>query len=116
LTARTPWGERSWLYAGAGAGYYMRSLRWGGEIFVAPNGSYASGTLVWELQDWGFAARAGVELARGAPDRRGRTVVVELRYEDYAGSELAPFGPDDPFYASGRDRWLALSVGLRSRL
>ncbi len=116
LTARTRWGERSWLYAGAGGGYYMRSLRWGGELFISSEGYLTSGTLAWELRNWGFSLRTGFQAVLGARGPRERAIDVQLRYDDYGSAELSPFGPDHELYAAGRDRWIALSVSLVTRL
>jgi len=118
LLARTPVGRRTDVCAGLGGGYYMRSLRWGGEPFVGADGAYNGGTLIRELQDWGVAAKIGVQIALPAAGKgkKERLLDIQLRVEDYARSSFEPFDADSEFRAAGRDRWYALSVSLLTGL
>lgn len=118
LLARTPVARRAHAYAGLGGGYYMRSLRWGGEPFIGTDGVYYGGTLVRELQDWGVAVKLGVQLAlpSAGKGKKERLLDIQFRIEDYARSSFEPFGADSEFRADGRDRWFALSASLLTGL
>jgi hypothetical protein len=118
LLARAPVSRRAHAYVGLGGGYYMRSLRWGGEQFLGSDGYMYGGTLVLELQDWGGSARVGLQLALPATgkEKKERLLDFQLRLEEYARSSFEPFGADSDFRAVGRDRWIALSVSLLTGL
>jgi hypothetical protein len=118
LLARAPVTRRTHVYAGLGGGYYMRSLRWGGEPFIGTDGNYYGGTLVLELQDWGVAAKLGVQIGLPAAGKgkKERLLDIQLRVEDYARSSFEPLPGDSEFRAAGRDRWYALSVSLLTGL
>lgn len=118
LIARAPVARRTHVYAGLGGGYYMRSLRWGGEPFIGTDGNYYGGTLVLELQDWGVAAKVGLQIGLPAAGKgkKERLLDIQLRVEDYARSSFDPLGADSEFRAAGRDRWYALSVSLLTGL
>jgi hypothetical protein len=118
LLARTPVARGTHAYFGLGGGYYMRSLRWGGEPFLGADGVYYGGTLLLELQDWGVAAKLGVQIALPAvgKGKKERLLDIRFRVEDYARSSFEPFGADSEFRAAGRDRWYALSVSLLTGL
>jgi hypothetical protein len=118
LITRAPVSRGAHAYFGFGGGYYMRSLRWGGEPFVGADGVYYGGTLIRELQNWGVAAKLGVQLALPATGKgkKERLLDIQLRLEDYARSSFEPFGADSELRAAGRDRWYALSVSLLTGL
>ncbi len=118
LLARAPVSRRAHAYFGLGGGYYMRSLRWGGEQFLGSDGYLYGGTIVLELQDWGGSARVGLQLALPASgkEKKERLLDFQLRLEEYARSSFEPFGADSDFKAVGRDRWIALSVSLLTGL
>ncbi|MHB8078909.1 MAG: hypothetical protein ACYDIE_06610 [Candidatus Krumholzibacteriia bacterium] len=118
LLARVRVSRGAHAYVGLGGGYYMRSLRWGGDQFIGTDGYVYGGTLVRELQDWGGSVRLGVQLALSPTGkaRKARLLDFALRFEEYARSSFEPFGADSAFRASGRDRWLAFSVSLLSGL
>jgi hypothetical protein len=118
LITRTPVSRGAHACFGFGGGYYMRSLRWGGEPFIGADGVSYGGTLIRELQNWGVAAKLGVQLALPATGKgkKERLLDIQLRLEDYARSSFEPFGADSELRAAGRDRWYALSVSLLTGL
>ena len=118
LLARAPVSRRAHAYVGLGGGYYMRSLRWGGEEFLGTDGYMYGGTLVLELQDWGGSVRVGLQLALppAGKGKKERLLDFQLRLEEYARSSFEPFDDDSGFSVAGRDRWIAFSVSLLTGL
>lgn len=112
---RAPSGMRSALYGGLAGGYYMRSLRWGGEAIPIYYDYPGYGTIVYELKNWGWAAKLGWQRQLRTDGGKPRLVDIQLRYEVYGDNELY-FDQERMFYASGRDRWIALSITLLSGL
>jgi len=107
-------GDRTDLYAGAGGGYYMRSLKWGGHVFLGYDGYYRSGTAVRELQDWGWNGRAGVRWNLKPQGGKIRLLDVGLRVESFGADSVLLDDPTDEvrILADDHDFWVGLSVGL----
>jgi len=110
-----PLGERTGLTAAAAGGYYMRSLRWGGDDFISIYGTTQyGGALVRELSDWGGSLRAGFRHRLG--DRPGPPVFLQagVRWEAYGADPSLLYDPvsEVEIRATDHDRWLAVTVGL----
>jgi hypothetical protein len=110
-----PVDRRHALYAGAAGGYYMRSLRWGGEAAPVFDEYPFLGTLVRELKNWGFALKVGWQRQLFTSNGKPRLIDIQLRYESYGPQELY-FEELRLHYASGRDNWIALSCHLLTGL
>jgi hypothetical protein len=116
--ARVPTGRHGELYLGAGGGYYMRSLRWGGLFIGTDNSgqSFLVDSPVLEVKTWGGAARLGWQ--KQLPRRGGKPLLLDfqLRWELYAKATMGLAGLNTAgdtiqYLASGRDQWIGFSIG-----
>ncbi len=100
--------------ASVAGGYYMRSMRWGGDLFVSPYGYVQSGTTVREFSDWGGSARLGVQWALGGRDGRARYLDLTFRAETYSADPYVLIDPenDAALLADDRDTWWSVTMGL----
>ena len=100
--------------ASLAGGYYMRSLRWGGTVFLGPYGYVQGGAAVREFSDWGGSLRLGFQYAMSAPDGRARYLDVGLRLERYAADRIVLSDPDTgaALLADDHDLWAGLTVGI----
>jgi len=110
-----PLSDRTSVTLSGAGGYYMRSLRWGGDDFLTLYGTYDYGAaLVRELSDWGGSA--GVGLRRRLGDRVGPPVFLQagVRVEAYGADPSLLYDPvsDIEIRAPDHDRWLTASIGF----
>lgn len=115
LHADLPLGDRTSLTAALAGGYYMRSMRWGGDYFTTVYGTLQSGgALVRELSDWGGSVRLGLRRRLGVGP--GAPVFLQggVRWEAYGADASLLYDPvsDIEIRADDHDRWLAVTVGL----
>ena len=113
-----PLTDRTSIGAAVAGGYYMRSLRWGGDLFFSQYGTIQGGASVRELSDWGGSVRLGLQHRLGS--RPGPPVFVDLsvRYEAYGADESLLADPlsGAEIRAINHDRWVAVSLGLIFKL
>jgi len=109
-----PLGDRVAIAGALAGGYYMRSLRWGGDLFFSPYGTVQGGSNVRELSDWGGSVRLGFQRRMGDRPESPIFLDVSVRYEGYGAdpSILADPVSGAEIRSIDHDRWLALSVGF----
>ncbi len=114
LEVRTALKPRLDAYLTGGGGFYMRSLRWGGQVFLGYDGIYRSGTAVRELQDWGWTAGAGLRWNLSPLGRRVRLLEFGFHLEGYPADRVLLENEEQGvrILADDRDLWWGVHLGL----
>jgi hypothetical protein len=113
LRIHTGFDKSRSAYLAVGGGYYMRSLRWGGEYFSGYTGYYQSGSLVREFSDWGGHLRTGLQLFKKSRSPKPKYLDISVRYEFYeAERNVLTNTSGETLYADDRDSWLGVSIGI----
>jgi len=109
-----PLSRRLDATASLAGGYYMRSLRWGGTVFLGPYGYVQGGAAVREFADWGGSLRLGFQYALSVSDGRARYLDVGVRIERYGADEIVLSDPvtGAALLADDYDLWTGVTVGL----
>ncbi len=112
--ATAPLSPRLDAVAAVAGGYYMRSLRWGGTVFLGPYGYVQGGAAVREFSDWGGSVKLGFQYALSAKDGRARYLDVGVRLERFGADRIVLTDPetDISLLADDHDIWAGVSVGL----
>ena len=109
-----PVGGRTALRLDLCGGYYMRDMRWGGELFSGPDGLYQGAELVRSFDDWGGSVTLGLQW-RIKPDApQPHYLTVGIRYDLFGADPAVLENPEtgDVLWADDHDRWLAVTFGL----
>ncbi len=109
-----PLGRRTAVRLDLCGGYYMRDMRWGGELFAGPGGLYRGAELVREFDDWGGSAALGLQwrIRPDAPQPHYLTVAV--RYAAFGADPAVLMNREtgDVLWADDHDAWLGVVFGL----
>ncbi len=110
----TPLTDRTSLRLDLAGGYYMRALRWGGDLFVGPDGLYRGASFVREFDDWGGSVALGLQWRIRPGARQPHYLTCGIRYDFFGADPLVLMNPEtgEALLADDHDRWLGVTFGL----